>query len=410
MQNMLEALRCEYQTYQARNLMLDMTRGKPSPEQLALSDPLLSITATHAAGGIDCRNYGGLLGLPEAKNLFGEYLGVPPPEVIVGGNSSLAIMYDLVGQCLMRGFWGERRGQLEPAQYKFLCPVPGYDRHFAICERFGIKMIPVAMDDSGPDMNTVVELVKDPAVVGIWCVPMYSNPTGVTYSDSVVEQFASMKTGNPNFRIFWDNAYAVHHLLDSPPKLLNIRDQCKKCGTDDRVFIFGSTSKITFAGSGISSVAMSLPNIEWYLYGLQSQTIGPDKLNQLRHVLFLRDMNNVRAHMEQHRRLLVPKFNAAYVALWDRFGDNKTIARWTEPQGGYFISLDIKPDCAKRVVQLAGEVGVKLTPAGATFPYGNDPEDKNIRIAPSFPSVDEVSQAMKIVSLCIEIAVAEKKN
>lgn len=408
MQTTLKSLFREYEGYQAKGLKLDLTRGKPSPEQLDLSQPLLDITTTRATDGTDCRNYGGLTGIPEARELFGEYLGVLPDEVIVGGNSSLALMHDLVVQCLMRGLWVDRQKlQNSTLGIKFICPSPGYDRHFTICEKYGIEMIPVEMSMEGPDMNSVLELVKDPSVVGMWCVPKFSNPTGIMYSPEHVQQLASMQTGNPNFRIFWDNAYAVHQLFGFPDELYNIHEECRRYRTESRVFSFGSTSKITFAGSGISAVAMSKANCSWYLLGMEAQTIGHDKVNQLRHVLFLRDMEHIRQHMERHAEILRPKFEAVDDTLLNQVAH---IAKWTQPLGGYFVSLDVKRGCAKRVVQLAANAGVKLTPAGATFPYGKDPDDSNIRIAPSFPSVEEVTTAMEVVTVCIKIAAAEKEQ
>ncbi len=407
MSTSLQDLMREYEGVKALNLRLDMTRGKPSPEQLALSAELLDIKEFKAADGADCRNYGGLEGLPEARQLFADYLEATPPEVIVGGNSSLALMHDVIVQAMIRGILG-KPWVADGGVPVFLCPVPGYDRHFAICQRYGIKMITVAMDDAGPDMERVEDWVKNPNTVGIWCVPKYSNPTGITYNDEVVRRLASMQTGNPNFRIFWDNAYAVHELATTSESLLNIREECKKVGTENRVLVFGSTSKITFSGAGVSAVAMSKANLDWFKTGLQVQTIGPDKLNQLRHVRFLRDMSGIRAHMLSHRQILAPKFIAANRMLFQRLG-NKGIAGWTQPYGGYFISIKVQQGCAKRVVELAGEVGVKLTPAGATYPYGINQMDDNIRIAPSFPSVDEVTMAMDVVALCVEIASYEKR-
>ena len=405
----LEGLRCTYAAAQALGLDLDMTRGKPSPEQLALSEPLLTLRNTHTTEGVDCRNYGGnLVGLAEARELFGNILGVSPSDVIVGGNSSLALMHDIIVQALLQGMHGEpwALGH-KPA---FLCPVPGYDRHFAICERYGIIMIPIPMDEHGPNMRMVLEQVQDPSVVGMWCVPKYSNPTGCTYSAKTVDHLAGMRPSNPRFRIFWDNAYAAHDLTDTHDVLSNIMESCRRYGTRDRAFIFGSTSKITFAGGGIAAVAMSERNREWYLDGLRCQTIGHNKLNQLRHVLFFAKVEGgIRGHMARHREILRPKFDTVEEALSTRLGDKPHIATWTRPRGGYFVSIEA-PGCARRVVELAASAGVKLTPEGATFPYGIDPDDSNIRIAPSFPTVEEVRTAMEIVALCIELAYAERTD
>ena len=398
-----------YNALKGQGLQLDMTRGKPCPEQLSLSDEILSIRQTRAENGTDCRNYGGLEGLPEMRELFANYLGVTATEVVIGGNSSLALMHDIIQLLVTSKLWTPPSGRSWRNGPEFICPTPGYDRHFAICEKFGIKMNPVRMDNDGPDMRAVSKLIKKPSVVGMWCVPKYSNPTGITYSDNVVSRLASMETANPNFRIFWDNAYAVHDLTDSPRKLLNIQEECRRNGDADRVYIFGSTSKITFAGSGVSAVAMSEANKQRYLQALACQTIGPDKLNQLRHVLFLQNMARMRKHMNRHAQILKPKFEMVLKVLEDQLG-GKCLARWTNPEGGYFISLDVKPGCAKRVVQLAKEAGVTFTPAGATFPYGIDPRDSNIRIAPSFPSVAEIQVAIQVLCLCIQIAAAELKK
>lgn len=393
----LDALMREYRAFQARGLKLDMTRGKPSPQQLVLSEPMLDLAETFSGDGTDCRNYGGLTGLPEARQLFGEILDVPAGTVVIGGNSSLALMHDLVVQGLVRGVWGGAR--------RFICPAPGYDRHFAICRHYGIDMTPVEMLPDGPDMDAVESLAMDPSVIGMWCNPKYSNPTGVTFSDDVVRRLARMKTAHPNFRIFWDNAYAVHDLRPESCRLLPVYEECQANGTEDRVFTFGSTSKMTFAGAGIAAVAMSPRNLEWYLQALQVQTIGPDKLNQLRHLRFLPNIEAVERHMSKHATILAPKFAAVLSMLQSRAA---RIAEWSEPSGGYFVSLNVRPGCAKRVVELAGQAGVKLTPAGATYPYGKDPLDSNIRIAPSFPLVADVETAMDVVGLCVQIATEEK--
>ncbi len=353
--------------------------------------------------GIDCRNYGGLDGIPEAKRLFAQYLEVEPDEIVVGGNASLNIMYDTVIRAMVLGVvdsdvpWGKL-----PA-VKFVCPVPGYDRHFSICESLGIEMIPVPMQADGPDMDAVEEIVaQDESVKGIWCVPKYSNPTGVTFSDEVVERLANMETRAKDFRVFWDNAYAVHHLTDTPDRLSNMLDACKRAGNPERVFMFGSTSKISFGGGGLAMMAGSTRNIEFVKKLMAVQTIGPDKLNQLRHVRFFGDVAGIEAHMKKHAAILRPKFDAVLDVFVRELGAG--IAEWSRPNGGYFINLDTLDGCAKAVVRMAADAGVKLTTAGATFPYGKDPRDRNIRIAPSMPSVGEIRQAMELVSVCIKLA------
>ena len=404
----LEALRAEYQSFRARGLALDMTRGKPCNEQLDLSLGLLDCLGREfkAADGTDCRNYGVVEGLPEARALFAELLDVQPAEVIVGGNSSLAMMHDVIVQALLKGTTGG------PAWHdqkpKFLCPSPGYDRHFAICERYGIEMIPVAMRDDGPDMDEVERLVaSDASVKGMWCVPRYSNPGGVVYAKSVVERLAAMKAAAPDFRILWDNAYAVHHLVDAPPPLANLLAACAAAGNPDRAIAFTSTSKITFAGADVAALAASAANVRNIVGGLSIQTIGHDKLNQLRHVRFFKDAAGVAAQMKKHAAILKPKFDAVTEILAQRLG-GKDVATWSNPAGGYFVSLDTPDGCAAKVVRMADEAGVKLTKAGATYPYGKDPRDRNIRLAPSFPPLAQVRQAMELVAICVEIAALER--
>ncbi len=399
-------LMARYQEFQSRNLQIDMTRGKPSPEQLDLAADMLTCVdgqSYQTQDGIDCRNYGGLDGIPEAKRLFAQYLEVEPDEIVVGGNASLNIMYDTVIRAMVFGVvdsdvpWGKL-----PA-VKFVCPVPGYDRHFSICESLGIEMIPVPMQADGPDMDAVEEIVaQDESVKGIWCVPKYSNPTGVTFSDEVVERLANMETRAKDFRVFWDNAYAVHHLTDTPDRLSNMLDACKRAGNPERVFMFGSTSKISFGGGGLAMMAGSTRNIEFVKKLMAVQTIGPDKLNQLRHVRFFGDVAGIEAHMKKHAAILRPKFDAVLDVFVRELGAG--IAEWSRPNGGYFINLDTLDGCAKAVVRMAADAGVKLTTAGATFPYGKDPRDRNIRIAPSMPSVGEIRQAMELVSVCIKLA------
>jgi DNA-binding transcriptional MocR family regulator len=398
-------LRKRYEDFRAQGLSLDMTRGKPCAAQLDLSAGLLDCLEPgeyRAADGTDCRNYGGLDGLPEAKKLFADYLEVDSDEIIVGGNSSLAFMHDMIVQALLCGV-PDGPAPWRAAPVKFLCPSPGYDRHFAICERFGIEMIVVGMNSEGPDMDHVERLAAaDSSIKGIWCVPKYSNPTGVTFSDTVVERLAAMKTAAADFRIFWDNAYTAHHLTDEPDRLLNLLAACKKAGTPNRAFIIGSTSKVSFAGAGLAMVGGSAANLAWLRGSLSIQTIGPDKLNQLRHVRFFRDMAGIVAHMHKHAGILRPKFEAVQDVLEKELGRTE-VATWSRPRGGYFVSLDTPHGCAEKVVALAAEAGVKLTAAGATFPLGKDPHDCNIRIAPSLPSLDEIRTAMELLAICIQL-------
>lgn len=404
----IEAVRAEYEAIKAQNLALDMTRGKPCGEQLDLAAGMLDCLGRDfkAADGTDCRNYGVLEGIPEARALFAELLEVAPSEVIVGGNSSLALMHDAIVQALLKGTEEGAAPWLGQGKVKFLCPSPGYDRHFFICERYGIEMIPVAWRDDGPDMDAVERHVRaDPQIKAIWIVPRYNNPTGAVCSEETVERLARMPAA-PDFRILWDNAYAVHHLVDDPPPLANMLRACRAAGHPDRPLIFASTSKISFAGAGVGVIAASEANVRRLLAGLGIQTIGHDKLNQLRHVRFFRDAAGIAAHMRKHAAILTPKFTAVTEILTRRLG-GKGIATWSTPQGGYFISLDVADGRAKRVVALAGEAGVKLTKAGAAFPYGDDPRDRNIRLAPSFPTLPQIRQAIELVAICVELASAE---
>lgn len=399
-----------YRLFQQKKLSLNMARGKPGKDQLELSLPMLDILKSDSelisSGGDDCRNYGVPLGIPEARRLMAEMMGADTENVIVGGNSSLNMMFDTVACGMTHGFsgcapWGaqERR--------KFLCPSPGYDRHFAVTEYFGFELVTVPMTLTGPDMDVVEELVKDPSVKGIWCVPKYQNPTGITFSDETVRRFAALKPAAADFRIFWDNAYCVHDLTETPTSLLNLWAECKKQGTLDRVFLFCSTSKITFPGAGVAAMAAGGDSFDVLKKKYSFQTIGADKLNQLRHVRFLRDLDGVKVQMAKHRALLAPKFRAVLNKL-DSDLSGKGVADWTSPKGGYFISVDVMEGCAKRVVSLCAEAGVKLTNAGATYPYGKDPNDRNIRIAPSFPPVAELEQAMELFCLCAQLAAAER--
>ncbi|MFI6322648.1 aminotransferase class I/II-fold pyridoxal phosphate-dependent enzyme [Nonomuraea sp. NPDC050556] len=387
----------EYEALVARGLSLDLTRGKPSPHQLALSDAMLSLPSTHvAADGTDGRNYGNPQGLKELRELFSAPLQVPADQLVVGGNSSLAMMHDTIMFALLGTVPGATQRWVEQ-EITFLCPVPGYDRHFAICEKYGIRMVAVPMDADGPDMDVVERLVaEDASVKGIWCVPKYSNPSGISYSDETARRLAAMPTAAPDFRIFWDNAYAVHHLTDTPAQLADILALCAEYGNADRAFVYGSTSKVTYAGSGVSFFGSSPANVAWYLGNTAKQTIGADKINQLRHVELLRDADGLAAHMRKHAELVWPKFEVVDRILSKELGD---VATWTSPQGGYFITLEVPH--ASEVVARAKAAGIALTPAGATHPYGKDPDDRFIRIAPTFPDLEELEQAITGLAICV---------
>ena len=403
-------VRGAYDAFRTRGLKLDMTRGKPAPEQLDLANGLLTLPGNgdyFSDAREDGRNYGNVQGLAEARALFSRLMGAPAERIVIGENASLAIMHDSIVWALLKGVPGSVRPWSKEADIAFLCPVPGYDRHFAICADFGIRMIPVPMTGHGPDMDVVEALVADPAVKGMWCVPKYANPTGEIYSDETIRRLAAMKTGAPDFRLFWDNAYAVHHLTAQRHEIANILDACAEAGNPDRAFVFASTSKITFAGAGLSFFAASAANVAWYLARAGKRTIGPDKLNQIRHVRFLKDDAGLTAHMEKHRSLLAPKFDAVLKALEERLGGTG-VARWTQPEGGYFVSVDALDGTAERVVVLAKEAGLALTPAGATWPHGRDPHDRTLRLAPSFPSLDEVRTASEGIAVCILLAAIEK--
>jgi len=395
--------------FRKQGLSLDMTRGKPGPEQLDICNGMLAVVDEHnyrTPSGLDVRNYGGLDGFPEAKQLFAEYLEVSPEEVIIGGNASLNLMYDSVAQCMTHGASGGGKPWFG-RNAKFLCPVPGYDRHFAVCEHFGIRMIPVALTESGPDMDEVENLVgRDSSIKGMWCVPKYSNPSGVVYSDDTVDRLASMNTAASDFRILWDNAYTVHHLGGGPDPLKNVLEACKGAGNPDRVLIFGSTSKVSFPGAGLALVAGSRGNMDWLRSRLSAQTVGPDKINMLRHVLYFKDMQGILKHMDKHARIIAPKFRAVQEILQRELGD-RGMATWTRPQGGYFVSLDTKPASAAAVGSLAGELGVKFTQAGSTWPYGKDPRDSNIRIAPTLPSLEQIRSAVEVLAVCIQYVSSE---
>ena len=400
----------EYEAYKALGLKLNMARGKPGAEQLALSMPMLDCLTSKDAAELsdDYFNYGGLDGIAEAKELFAPMLGVDPKNVIVFGNSSLNIMYDTVSRCYNFGASKDSKPWKDCGKIKWLCPVPGYDRHFAITELFGIEMINIPMTAEGPDMDMIEKLVaEDESIKGMWCVPMYANPTGITYSDDTVRRIAALDPAAGDFRIFWDNAYCIHHLTDTPDTLLNLFDELKKNGKEDMVYMFASTSKVTFPGSGVAIMAASEANLAHIRSTMTIQTIGHDKLNMLRHVKFFGNFENVKAHMQKHRAILEPRFNAVIEALETEIAP-LGIGSWVKPNGGYFISFDSVPGCAKRIVELCKEAGVVLTGAGATYPYGKDPEDKNIRIAPSYPSIEELKKAMEIFVSAVKLATAEK--
>lgn len=401
----------EYDKFKAMNLKLNMARGKPSPEQLELSMDMFNVldekSVLKGINNDDYRNYGILDGIPESKKIFSKMLGVSEDEIIIGGNASLNLMYDIISDSYAFGVNGSAPWcRLD--KVKFLCPVPGYDRHFAITEKFGIEMINVPTDENGPDMDMVEKLVsEDDSIKGIWCVPQYSNPSGYVYSDETVKRFAALKPKAKDFRIFWDNAYCIHHLVDDPKVILNIMDECKKNGNENLVYIFGSTSKITFPGAGVAALASGKENISYIKKNMSIRTIGYDKINQLRHALYFKDYTGLVEHMKKHRDLIAPKFKVVDDALEKEIAP-LGIGNWTKPEGGYFVSFDSLPGCAKRIVELCKEAGVTLTGAGAAFPYGKDPEDKNIRIAPTYPSVDELKTAMEVFCLSVKIASAEK--
>lgn len=398
-----------YAALRDKGLALDLTRGKPSPEQLDLSNALLSLPGAdyRDRDGTDTRNYGGLHGLPELRAIFGELLGIPVPNLIAGNNASLEFMHDAVVFSLLHGGVDSPRPWSRETEVKFLCPSPGYDRHFAITESYGIDMVAVPMREDGPDVDLIEELVAaDPAIKGIWCVPVYSNPTGATYAWETVRRLVQMRTAAPDFRIFWDNAYAVHTITGDFVRQVDVLGLAEAAGNPNRPLVFASTSKITFAGAGVSFFGGSLGNIAWYLQHAAKKSIGPDKVNQLRHLKFFGDADGVRLHMQRHRELLAPKFALVAEILEDRLGESK-IASWTDPKGGYFVSLDVLPGTAKRTISLAKDAGIAVTAAGAAFPYGKDPEDKNIRIAPSFPSVPDLRAAIDGLSTCALLAATE---
>ena len=408
LKDLKEELEKEYKETKAMGLKLDMSRGKPSTEQLNLCMDMFNVlngeSEMISESGVDCRNYGLLDGIPEARRLLGAISEVDPDNIIIFGNSSLNVMFDTVARSMTHGVMGHTPW-CKLDKVKFLCPVPGYDRHFRITEYFGIEMINIPMLETGPDMDLVEKYVsEDPEVKGIWCVPKYSNPTGVSYSDRTVYRFAHLKPAAPDFRIYWDNAYSVHHLYDDRQDfVLEILEECKKAGNPDMPFKFTSTSKISFPGSGIAAVAASKANLDDFRKYMTVQTIGHDKVNQIRHVRFFKNLEGVHEHMKKHAAYLRPKFELVEDVLYQEIGE-LGIGTWTKPRGGYFISFDSLPGCAKEIVGMAKDLGIVLTGAGATYPYGKDPLDSNIRIAPSNPPLDELKKAAEVFSLCVKLA------
>lgn len=411
LQQWAQELKTEYKRIKDLNLNLDLTRGKPSAEQLSLSDGLDGILDGNYISdtGVDTRNYGGLDGLPEARALGAGILKIPFENILVGGNSSLTLMHQAMMTAHYFGFEGPESAWQKSGQVKFLCPVPGYDRHFSVCEQMGIEMVTVPMTATGPDMDVVEALVADDSSIkGMWCVPKYSNPTGVVYSEDTVRRIAALgKIASPGFRVFWDNAYGVHDLSAYPPELASVFDACQQHSTEDSVIQFASTSKITHAGSGIAFFGGSRKNLQGLQKVLSILTIGPDKVNQLRHLRFFAKPGSLQAHMQKHAELIKPRFEAVLSSLESAFGNND-LGQWESADGGYFISFDTRPGLAGKVVRMAGDLGVKLTPAGATFPYGKDPDDRNIRIAPTVPTIQQVVSAMEVFVLCVKLASLEQ--
>ena len=399
-----DQVQSQYDAFKRRSLKLDLTRGKPSSEQLNLSNGLLTLPGDAdylAADKTDTRNYGMPQGLSELRALLAPVFGVTADQIVLGNNSSLALMHDAIVYALLKGTVGSPRPWSKESRVAFICPVPGYDRHFAICQDFGIEMIPVDLKDDGPDIDAVERLVRDDAgIKGMWCVPKYSNPTGTVYSSSTIERLAAMSAAAPDFRIVWDNAYAVHHLTSERVEIPSMVEACARHGNPNRAFVFGSTSKITLAGAGVALFASSAANVAWYLGRVGKRTIGADKLNQLRHVRFLRNTDGLLALMDRHRAIVAPKF-ASVIDTLERHLARTGVATWVVPRGGYFISINVLDGCAKDVVRLATEAGVALTPAGATYPFGQDPRDRNIRIAPTFPEIDTLTMAAEGVAVSV---------
>jgi DNA-binding transcriptional MocR family regulator len=406
-----EDARTAYEKLQAEGMKLDLTRGKPSTEQLDLATPMLDLPGAgdvRAADGTDTRNYGGLHGLPELRAIFATSLQVPVDQLVAAGNSSLELMHDTLVHAMLSPLPGAERRWVDEERVVFLAPVPGYDRHFGVCERLGIELVPVPLLDDGPDMDVVEQLVADdPTIKGIWCVPKYSNPTGTVYSDDTVRRLAAMPTAAPDFRIVWDNAYAVHHLTDDEVEIADVLALAAEAGHADRPFVVGSTSKITLAGAGVGFLGASAANIDWWTRLTSKRTIGPDKTNHLRHVRFLRDTDGLRAHMGRHRAIIAPKFAAVEEILNREFADTPGV-QWSKPKGGYFVTLTVPDGTATEIVRLAKEAGLALTPAGATHPGGEDPQDNVIRLAPTFPPLPEVRKAMEGVAVCVRLALAER--
>lgn len=408
----LEAARADYAALVDQGIALDLTRGKPSAAQLDLAAPMLALPgagAHTAADGTDARNYGGSAGLPELRAIFAPFLQVPVEQLVAANNSSLELMHDTLAHALLSPVPGAQRRWVAEERVVFLAPVPGYDRHYGVCERLGVDLVPVPMTPDGPDMDVVEELVAaDAAIKGIWCVPKYSNPDGTVYSDETVRRLAVMTTAAPDFRIFWDNAYAVHHLTDDEVEIADLLGLAAAAGHPDRPLVFGSTSKITLAGSGVAFLGASAANVGWWSALAAKKTIGPDKVNHLRHAMFLRDGDGLRAHMARHRELIAPKFAAVDRILTENLADVPGVS-WSRPAGGYFVNLTVPEATASEIVRLATEAGIALTPAGATHPYGTDPQDATIRLAPTFPPLPEVERATAGVAVCVRLALAARE-